>query len=632
MKNNLLEGTLKIGFKGRGMFTTIENPDEVIEIEPEELNTAMHRDTVEIDTETKKVTRIVSRYKEQFVGVVYKRDDGRLTVIPDDRKAYLPFWIKNPPAGTNVGDKVILKLGNWPDPVELPEGEIIKNLGKQGVHEVEIQSIVAERGLPVDFPIAVDEAAEKIAETWKADLEEQVKTRRDFRGITTFTIDPLDAKDFDDALSIREISPDLYEIGIHIADVSHYVRPETILDGESSKRATSIYLVDRTIPMLPEVLSNEICSLKPNEDRLAFSAVFEITTEGKIKNEWFGKTIIHSDKRFTYEEAQEILTAGTGLYFDELNTMNKIAKILRAQNKAAGAISFEDSEIKFKLDNEGRPIEVIKKVRTDTNLMIEDFMLLANRKVAHYAHEKNDGKDHSFVYRIHDTPNIEKLQSLAVFLKPLGYDLKIENDTISATDLNELLAQAEIKEQSHIINRAAVRAMAKAVYSTRNIGHWGLAFEYYTHFTSPIRRYPDLMVHRLLEIYLKGEKPSEKMLTAVSRQVIHSTDMEIRAAEAERESIKFKQVEFLASKVGQTFDAIISGVTEWGLFVEEDTAKGEGMVRLSTLSDDFYEFDEPSLSLIGRANKKRYRLGDKIKVKLLKADVIKRQLDFGIVE
>jgi ribonuclease R len=383
--------------------------------------------------------------------------------------------------------------------------------------------------------------------------------------------------------------------------------------------------------MLPEVLSNEICSLKPHEDRLAFSAVFELTAEGEIKNEWYGKTIIYSDKRFTYEEAQQILTDGQGLHIDELNTMNRLAKILRAQNKAAGAISFEDSEVKFKLDENNKPVDVIKKVRTDTNLLIEDFMLLANRKVAEYAHNKNNGKDHSFVYRIHDTPNIEKLQSLAVFLKPLGYDLQIDNDTISSLDLNKLLAKAEAAAESHIINRATVRAMAKAVYSTRNIGHWGLAFDYYTHFTSPIRRYPDLMVHRLLEIYLAGGTPTEKMITDISRQVVHSTDMEIRAADAERESIKFKQVEYMSTKIGQTFDGIVAGVTEFGLFVEDEYSKSEGMVRLSTL-DDYYEFNEATLSLVGRASQNRIRLGDKIKIKLLKADVPKRQLDFEIVK
>ncbi len=623
-------GLLKIGYKGRGFVTIDADPDQIIEVEQENLNTAMHGDTVAVADQ--KVSRVVTRGKTQFVGLVYIRDGGLLTVIPDDRKAYAPFLITTPNPEAKPGSKVIVEFIKWDEGAEFPEVKIVKILGKQGEHEVEIQSIVAERGLPVEFPDEVLADADKFAATWEADMQTEAANRRDFRTITTFTIDPLDAKDFDDALSIRTLQNGNYEIGVHIADVSHYVRPGTILDAEASKRATSIYLVDRTIPMLPELLSNKICSLMPDVDRLAYSAVFEMTRDGNIVNEWYGKTIIHSDKRFTYEEAQAGLDTKQGPYAQELETLNTLSKILRANNKAAGAISFEDTEIKFRLDESGKPLEVIKKIRTDSHFLIEDFMLLANRKVAEYAHRAGGNRDHAFVYRIHDTPNLEKLQSLAVFLKPLGYELQIEGDTISSIDLNKLLAKAEAAAESHIVNRATVRAMAKAVYSTRNIGHWGLAFDYYTHFTSPIRRYPDLMVHRLLEIYLAGGKPTEAMLTDVSRQVIHSTDMEIKAAEAERESVKFKQVEFMAPKIGQVFEGIISGVTEWGMFVEEEESKAEGMVRLGSLGTDFYNFEESSLSLVGKSTGKRHRLGDKVRIKLAKADIAKRQLDFEIVQ
>ena len=495
-----------------------------------------------------------------------------------------------------------------------------------------MRSIVMERGFILDFPAQVEKEADEIGKNAVAHIADEAKNRRDFRGIITCTIDPVDAKDFDDALSIKTLDNGDFEVGGHIADVSHYVRPGTALDDEARNRATSVYLVDRTIPMLPEVLSNNVCSLVQSEDRLTFSAVFVTDRKGNIKSDWYGRTIINSDRRFAYEEVQKIMDDGAGEYVEEILALRDIARGLRQKKIEAGAITFEDTEVRFRLDENGKPIEVYKKERTESHLMIEDFMLLANKKVAEYAAHAHKGQNDAFVYRIHDYPNVDKMMNLQNFLSPLGYDLKIVDEKISPADLNALLAKADGKPEEDIINRAAVRAMSKAIYSTKNIGHWGLAFSYYTHFTSPIRRYPDVLVHRLLASYLANQKPSPVTLASIAEDVVHSTDMEIKAADAERESIRYKQVEFMLDKIGNEYEGVISGVTEWGIFIEEKDAKIEGLVRLGSLKNDFYEYNEKKFALVGQRTGVTYRLGDKVKVKLMGADLTKRTIDYEFVE
>lgn len=592
------------------------------------LGLALDGDTVEIKGE--KVVKVVKRGRTEFVGTVNK--DGKDFILtPDTPRTFTNFKIKDL-AKAKEGEKVLVKFISWESAEQLPLVQVIKCIGQAGKHETEMQAIVLSQGFVPEFPPEVEAEAQKIKENFITDLNEQVKVRRDFRAVPTCTIDPVDAKDFDDALSFRELAPGKYEVGVHIADVSHYVQPDTALDEEARKRATSIYLVDRTIPMLPEVLSNDVCSLVPNEDRLTFGAVFELNNKGEILSEWFGRTVIHSARRFSYEEAQEVLDGKEDAWSKALTTLDKLALELRKQKEAAGAISFEDEEVKFILDREGKPIKVVKKVRTASHLLIEDFMLLANKRVAEFASKYNQSQPHTFVYRIHDWPNMEKMAGLVNFLKPLGYELKLKEDKISSHDLNRLLAAAEEKAESHIINRAAIRAMAKAVYSTENIGHWGLAFPHYTHFTSPIRRYPDLLVHRLLAIFLDKKKPSKKMLEEIGHEVVHSSEMEQRAAEAERESVKLKQVEYMSTKLGQEFWGVISGVMEFGFFVEENETKSEGLVAVRDIGDDYYDYDEKTLTLTGRRKGRRFRLGDRVKVKVKAANPLLRRLDFGLVD
>lgn len=493
-----------------------------------------------------------------------------------------------------------------------------------------------------------------------------VGSRADFRDITTFTIDPKDAKDFDDALSYEEIGEGKIRVGVHIADVSHFVRPGTALDREAIRRSFSTYLVDRTIPMLPEVLSNDLCSLNPNVDRYAFSAVFDIEkSTGKVLDRWFGKTVINSDKRFSYEEAQELLTsplsasqkdpllnAGEGknvalpLHLGEgqsrkagrdevfrgpLFELNRIANIYRAENKKNGAIEFETDEVKFELDEKGKPIRIYKKARLDTMKMIEEWMLLANREVAKFISDKIKKRGGASIFRIHDNPKMDRIEDLAIFVRALGHELPIKNGEVSAKDINALLQQIEGHASESLIKTAAVRSMAKAVYSTKNIGHFGLAFEYYTHFTSPIRRYPDLMIHRILENHLNGGKISKDEISRFEKIATESSEKEIVVAEAERESIKYKQVEFMQNKVGQEFDAVISGVTEWGMYVEHPDTKVEGMIRLKEMTDDFYELDQKNYCVVGQRTKKKYSLGDSVRVRLASADLDRKTLDFKLV-
>lgn len=630
-------GIIKVTAKGKGLFftgTTIGKPIDRAQlpliIEAEGLHNALNNDLVVVNG--REVKKVIERTKLIYVGAVSQNEAGQLIMTADDQRLYKPLLLPPDTSSDLVGQKIAAQIDQFEPNDDFPTGKVLEVLGKQGQHETEIKAILAERQLAVGFSKEVMAEADKLEQTWRADIQAEATNRLDYRGITTFTIDPADAKDFDDALSVQTLPNGHFEIGVHIADVSFYVRPGTDIDAEARRRATSIYLVDRTISMLPEVLSNQACSLNPNEDRLAFSAIFELDTTGKILNSRFARTIIHSDYRFTYESAQEVLDAKSGPYFAELNTINTLAKILREENKKAGAISFEDSEIKFVLDEEKRPIGVIKKVRGDTHLMIEDFMLLANKKVAEFGSHHNKNQDFKFIYRIHDNPNPERLESLNQFLKPLGYELPIENGEVSGQAINEMLKLAESRAESNIINRATVRAMAKAIYSMVNVGHFGLAFENYTHFTSPIRRYPDLIVHRLLNMYLNNENPSHAFLEDVGKMALHASEMEQKAAEAERESIKMKQVEFMSGKIGQTFDAVISGVTDYGFFIEDTETKAEGLVRVATIGDDFYSYDEKTISLVGEATKKRFRLGDNVKVKLMAADILHKTLDFELVK
>lgn len=614
-------GTISVTGKGVG-YIRVEGKEDSIVIEPENLNAALNGDTVEYEGE--KVTKILARARTEFVGEL-RDDKGDIIMVPDDNRMYTAIVIpRDRLKGALPGHKVLVKMDPWSDPKTDPTGTVMKDFGKAGVHETEMQAIVAASGFEANFPPQVEAEAEAIPEEIS---EQEIKKRRDFRKILTFTIDPVDAKDFDDALSFLDLGNDTYEIGVHIADVSHYVREGTALDREAIKRATSIYLVDRTVPMLPERLSNNLCSLVPNKDRLTFSAVFKINNKGEVLESWFGKTIIHSQKRFTYENAQEVLDAGTGDYFRELDTMNRIAKTMREDRFVAGAIEFESDEIKFRLDEEGVPVAVYKKVRGDTHKMIEEYMLLANRRVAEFIDEKDKGR--TFIYRNHDLPDIDRLANLASFVQNFGHTLKLKDNVVPARQLNDLMERVEDTPERNVIQTSVLRSMAKAVYSTKNIGHFGLAMSHYTHFTSPIRRYPDVMVHRLLFDLLEGRPESDRAKYEELAQ--HSTRREIEAVEAERASIKYKQVEYMKSRVGKTFNGIITGVTKWGLYVETIYERCEGMVRISTIGDDFYVLDEKSYSLVGERSKKRYRLGDEVKIRVARADLEKRQLDFELV-
>ena len=633
-------GTIRLNSKGVG-FIDQEN-DKSIEIQPENLNTAMHLDMVSVeitnpkpnrfDRLTGRVTEIVTRNKTQFVGIVTEAKDDKLMVQSDDVKLYVPIIIPKV-YGVNIGQKVVVKINDWTDPAKSLTGNLIQVLGEAGEHNTEMQAIVFGQGLIIDFPTEVETEAEEINKNAAQEIETEAKNRRDFRGILTCTIDPVDAKDFDDALSFQKLANGDIEVGVHIADVTHYVKPGSALDKEASKRATSIYLVDRTIPMLPEVLSNHWCSLMPEVDRLTFSAVFTFNQKGDLIGEWFGKTIIHSTKRFAYEDVAAILEVPPGgdVIKQSLHELNRLAKKLQAEKLDAGALVFEESEVKFKLDTTGKPIGVTKKERNDAHKLIEDFMLLANKKTAEYAGRVTKEQNGRFVYRIHDYPKEERIKSLQTFLGHFGKKLTVGKKGVSAYEINRILTEAADTPEADVINKAVVQSMAKAVYSMSNIGHFGLAFDHYTHFTSPIRRYPDMMVHRLLEIYLAKKNPTAEMLELYSNLVNHTSAMEKKAAEAERDSIKLKQVEYMGEHIGEEFDGVISGVTEWGMYVEELETKSEGLVRLANLGDDYYMFDEKQYAIVGTRTKKRYRLGDKIRVKVISADVKRRQLDYGVV-
>ncbi|OHB06116.1 MAG: ribonuclease R [Candidatus Zambryskibacteria bacterium RIFCSPLOWO2_01_FULL_47_14] len=633
MKNkNILEGIIRVTGKGVGYFENPEDEKNDFEIQPENVMAALNRDKVRIEILSKeiygrkqaRVIEIVERHKMEFVGTF---DDGFM--IPDDKRMYRDIFVENPKGAKN-GDKVQIRLTSWEDPSKSPKGELLRVIGRAGEHNAEMVGIVLESGFEVDFPAEV----EREAEAWKRvfEKEDHLAGRRDFRDTLTFTIDPADAKDFDDAISFKKLPNGDYEISIHIADVSHFVRPGTALDKEALKRGTSIYLVDRTIPMLPEILSNDLCSLNPNELKYTFSAVFVMDKEAHIKDRWFGKTLIESDKRFTYEEAQEILDNKKGLHYEELKTLNDLAYKLREEKFKKGAIEFETEEVKFELDDLGKPIRVYKKARKDTHKLIEDFTLLANREVAAHMHAAYKGNERAaFVYRIHDAPDRDKIINLATFVKALGFELKNKDGETTAEDITRMLKSVEGTPAEMLVKTAAIRAMSKAIYSTSNIGHFGLAFEYYTHFTSPIRRYPDLMVHRLLQRFIEKGQIEQDEIIKYQRLADASSEREMEAAEAERASIKYKQVEYMQEHVGEEFDAIISGVSEWGIYVEEVNTKAEGMVKLRDMKDDFYELIELQYAIVGQKTGKKFSLGDKIRVKLIASDPERKTLDFVFV-
>jgi len=630
-------GTVDMTADGSAFIVPDDEFEKDIFVGPRKLRNALHGDKVKVYVFAKKtsgrkkegeVVEIITRAKTDFIGVA-KISERFAFIIPDDRKMlhdiFVPLSDLN---GAKNGQKVQVSITDWPEDAKNPIGKIINVLGTQGENNTEMNAILAQYGFPLSFPAIVEQEANEIPETVSA---EEIKGRRDFRDTITFTIDPADAKDFDDAISFKKLPNGNYEIGVHIADVSHYVKPNSNLDKEAYERATSVYLVDRVIPMLPERLSNGVCSLRPNEDKLCFAAVFELDEQANVLSQWFGRTVIHSNRRFSYEEAQEVIETKQGDFTEEILKLNALAYILRDKKFKEGAISFESAEVKFKLDEQGKPIGVYVKERRDAHKLIEDYMLLANRKVAEFIAKKGKGKQkYTFVYRSHDSPNLENLNNFATFAARFGYKINMKTDKEIAKSLNHLMEDVEGKKEQNILTQLAIRSMAKAIYTTKKTSHYGLAFDYYTHFTSPIRRYPDVMVHRLLALYLEGGKSAneEEYETASS----HSSAMEKRAADAERASIKYKQAEYLENNVGSTFTGIISGVTEWGMYVEIIENKCEGMIRLRDITDDFYVLDEKNYCIVGQRKHKKYQLGDEVQVKVKKVDLSKRQIDFALIQ
>lgn len=632
-----LTGIIDFALNGNA-YVSVEGMEEDIFIHQKNVKDALQGDKVLIVTYHFKgrklegsVLEVLERAKDSFVGTfeyVKHKDFG--FVVCDKKIINTDIFIPKPKInGAKNGDKVVVKMTHWDINSKNPEGEILRVLGLPGEHETEIHSILAEYDLPYNFPKEVEDFANNME---REISPKELKKRRDMRQVLTFTIDPKDAKDFDDALSLQKLPNGNWEIGVHIADVSHYVRPGTILDEEAYKRATSVYLVDRVVPMLPEVLSNDLCSLKPNVDRYAFSAIFEMNEKAEIIKQWFGRTIIHSDRRFTYEEAQERIETMQGELAEEILILDRLAKILRENRLKHGAIAFDRSEVRFNLDENNNPIGVYFKISKDSNHLIEEFMLLANRKVSEFVsvNQKQQMTNNTFIYRIHDDPDPAKLEALRDFVATLGYKMNLANSKKIAESMNQLLKDVSGKGEENMVETLAMRSMSKAVYSTENIGHYGLAFDYYSHFTSPIRRYPDLIAHRLLQHYLDGEKSPNK--EEYEEYCKHCSDMERLASNAERDSIKYMQVKFMEDKVDQVFSGVISGVSDYGFWVEIPENGAEGMIKLRDLMDDSYYHDPKTHSIVGQREGKSYRLGDEIKIKVVKVNIIQKQLDFKVVE
>ena len=645
-KAEYYEGTIDMTSRKTGYFVCDELEEDVF-VPFINLNHALDNDKVKAYIYNRRSSRrpeaevleILERSKTEFVGVIDVQKNFAF-VTTANAKMYTDIFIpKNKMGDAEHGDVVLVKMEDWPSKADSPFGTVIKVLGKPGEHNTEIHAILAEYGLPYDFPIEVEAYANKINTSI---TEEEITKRRDMRKTLTFTIDPRDAKDFDDALSFEKLDNGNFEIGIHIADVSHYLQEGTILDEEAYKRATSVYLVDRVVPMLPEVLSNDACSLNPHEDKFTFSTVFEINKKTEVVNQWFGRTVIYSDQRFSYEEAQHIIETKNAVIPAEISLTGKeyqtpqpvveatlkldeLAKILRQKRMANGAISFDKVEVKFNLNEEAEPVGVFFKISKDANHLIEEFMLLANRKVAEFIGKQKK----TFVYRIHDEPNEDKLINLQTIIAKFGYSINFKSKQDISKSLNTLLNDVNGKKEQNLVDTLTIRSMSKAVYSTENIGHYGLAFDYYSHFTSPIRRYPDVMVHRLLQYYLDGGKSAD--VNIFEEKCAHSSDMENLAAKAERDSIKYMQVKYMQDHKDQEFLGVISGVTEWGIYVEIIENKCEGMVRIREIKEDYYVFDEKQYALVGEVSKSILQLGDEVYVKVKNADLLKKQLDFHFI-
>lgn len=632
-----LTGVFRRKSNGKNFFVPDEGGDPIFIAERNSAH-AMNNDRVRIVFSAKRqyreaegeVIEILERANDTFVGTLEVAKSYAFLVTENRTLANDIFIPRDKLKGGKTGDKAIVKVTEWPDKAKNPIGQVIDILGVAGDNNAEMHAILAEFGLPYVYPQAVEKAADRIADVI---AEEEIARREDLRAVTTFTIDPRDAKDFDDALSIRKLKADLWEVGVHIADVSHYVKEGSVIDREAEKRATSVYLVDRTIPMLPERLSNYICSLRPDEEKLTYSVIFDINERGDVKDYRIVHTVIKSDRRFAYEEAQQIIETGQGDYCQEILTLNTIAKALREKRFANGAINFDRYEVKFEIDEKGKPLSVYFKEAKEANKLIEEFMLLANKTVAErIGRVPHNKKPKVLPYRIHDLPDPEKLENLSQFIARFGYRMRTSGTkTDISKSINQLLDNIQGKKEENLIETVSIRAMQKARYSVTNIGHYGLAFDYYTHFTSPIRRYPDMLVHRLLTKYI-DEAGRSVSATKYEDLCDHCSEMEQIAANAERASIKYKQVEFMSDKVGQVFDGVISGVTEWGLYVELNENKCEGMIPIRDLDDDYYEFDEKNYCLRGRRRHRTYSLGDAITVKVARANLERKQLDFALMD